>query len=146
MAEVYCGFKINKENVLRPFLKEEISPEEFHFEDRWDPKTGQKLKAIKIIDKKEVKSEYYLLNNERYIHGNTLINKITKDILFCEFLDSYPFSGFGYVIFYPKYGNASYLTVEDINELKPQLEIISEQLNKLGIEVSKAAVYGECDD
>ena len=42
------GFTIRLEEFLKPFAK--TREEEFHIEDRWDPKTGKKLEPVKVVD------------------------------------------------------------------------------------------------
>lgn len=42
------GFIVDKQELLRPFATE--VKEQFHMEDRFDPKTGVKLEPVKVID------------------------------------------------------------------------------------------------
>ncbi len=52
-----CGYELEEGEVLAKFLKSKTTKEEgiFHMEDRFDEKTGAKLKQVKVWDKKPVR-------------------------------------------------------------------------------------------
>ena len=54
------GFVLPMEDVLRPFTR--TTPEMFHMEDRYDGKTGERLKPVKVVD--EAEREVYTLGDE----------------------------------------------------------------------------------
>ncbi len=56
-ANIFLGYVMSVEDVQKPFV---IKTEgKFHMEDRFDPKTGDKVKTVKIWDEKPSKGLFY---------------------------------------------------------------------------------------
>jgi len=60
------GFEIPEEKVESPYEREEKFPGIFHMEDRFDPKTGAKLKQEKVWDKKPQTVRWYEFDGQKY--------------------------------------------------------------------------------
>lgn len=61
-ASLIVGFHMDAQTFLKPLVKE--VPEEVHYEDRWDPKTGKKLEPKKVANVEA--GEYYVYEDVRY--------------------------------------------------------------------------------
>ena len=48
---VRVGYAVSEEELIGVYGR--VTPEKSHFEDRFDPKTGQKIKSVKVIDTHE---------------------------------------------------------------------------------------------
>jgi hypothetical protein len=60
------GFSISKDIVEKPYEKEEKFLGTFHMEDRFDPKTGAKIKSERVWDKKPKTTRWYEFDGEKY--------------------------------------------------------------------------------
>jgi Domain of unknown function (DUF4419) len=64
-ASLVYGFEIDEDDVQRIWRKSEKDPGEFHMEDRFDPKTGKKIKQEKVWDRKPSTKSWYEMNGKK---------------------------------------------------------------------------------
>lgn len=60
------GFELDYSVVDASFAKHVSDPGEFHMEDRFDPKTGDKVAPIKVWDRKPSKTSWYEIDGQKY--------------------------------------------------------------------------------
>ncbi|HUU87650.1 MAG TPA: hypothetical protein VMX17_07860 [Candidatus Glassbacteria bacterium] len=60
------GYQIKEEDLIKAFMKQTITPERFHYEDRFDIKTGEKTKPQKVIDEKKQVDCTWIIGSERF--------------------------------------------------------------------------------
>ena len=58
-ANIMLGFRIDKSVFYKAFMGDVTIAEKSHLEDRFDPKTGKKLKPVKVIDQHEFTPIFY---------------------------------------------------------------------------------------
>src|SRR5271157_2382087 len=64
-ANLVYGFEIDEDEVQGIWRKTEKDPGEFHMEDRFDPKTGNKIKQEKVWDRKPSTKVHYEIDDKR---------------------------------------------------------------------------------
>jgi hypothetical protein len=72
------GFQILESVMDKAFVKTISNPGKFHMEDRFDPKTGQKVTPVKIWDEKPLKSSCAELNGVKY--DNTIESDFISEL------------------------------------------------------------------
>lgn len=148
------GYRISSRALLAPYAQK--SPERFHMEDRYDPKTGQKLKPVKVIDQEEYES--YVLDGEEieeYEIGELIGKKLNKKLsVKCVFEeDGYDDLDFiigpdlgkipGYKKSFVDYGNVEAggtIPFAEFTRIQEQLELIRAALGEFGITVGEPEV------
>lgn len=135
-AEV--GVQVERDDLITPFKL--VTPEVCHYEDRFDPKTGAKVKPKKIVDKREVIT--YHFKGKRYTESRALANavatylgcKVTRyrDYM-CDGWDVFVF-GFNHSA-YDEYGPTQ-TDLKPIIDSYPQLVEIQQGLQGLGVKAS----------
>lgn len=69
------GFIVNEEDFIPHFGKR--VPERFHFKDRYDPNTGVKLAAVKVVDAPAAIEWIY--NDENVYSFRNLLEKLSEE-------------------------------------------------------------------
>jgi hypothetical protein len=151
------GFELDEEDVLAPFQHTKKTEGEFHMEDRFDPKTGAKLPAVKVWDKKPTSERWYEVDGKKY---DDLDPEEWDSILeekfgcFVEQMGSFP-SGELTRIFHVNqsmnwkdaddygritvFNNAMSATL--LKELEPKANELKTKLQAFGYEVSEPQVF-----
>lgn len=146
------GYSADQDLVNQIF--EETIPGEFHFEDRFDPKTGQKIDSVKIWDK--LSHTFIVINGEKIDEDPEQISSCLAEILDCNVSTSgHYYNGDLQYNFTPKldskeekyidYGkiyvyNPS-MSFKDVVALEDKINLLYVKLTKLGIKVGEPKVW-----
>jgi len=147
------GFVLDKSEVLAPFAKN--FPAKFHYEDRFDPKTGKKLTPTKVIDNEE--GVVYELDGKEYDEEYELLEALAEKLR-CNFGNGGGYSDCSTVyvaVELDTTGEDSYddgrascgssATLENVIKSKKAVEVLAKKLRKLGIDPGVAKVYVKPD-
>ncbi len=148
-SEILIGFAVSSKDVHKPF--EEKVPGKFHMEDRFDPKSGAKLKAEKVWDEHPETLLMYK-GEDYYMHEG--FEELLEELLDCRvsIVGSYPCGDLEYV-FHPDMpkpstagddgGSVTFgpsYWMKDIVALDIRLKSLKTRLKKLGIEPGEPEV------
>lgn len=148
------GYQISEEEFTKPFLVSEHVEGVFHMEDRFDPKTGEKVPQVKVWDKKPYTKQYYVFNGEKiqkdiydlidlfkktynsnihYYH-----NSVTGDITIAILPNDYkpPLDDYGHVDC-----RDEPISFEKLKSYEPELKEIYNQYKSLGIVLGEPKVF-----
>jgi hypothetical protein len=70
------GYILDREDIIAPFRVE--VPEKCHYEDRYDPKTGQKSHLVKVVDA-EATTEYEV-DKKRFSDPEEVFDHLCKKV------------------------------------------------------------------
>lgn len=153
-ASIAFGYSYSADELKQIFSVH--VPEESHLERRWDPKTGQELPKVKVVDTKE--GTYLRFQGEEMMYLPELCEAIcTETGCFYSGFNAYDEEPdtivFGLV---PKtklagghdFGHVSSgdsYSMEDVLALLPQLHKLSDKLLDLGLRPKTLGVYSMMD-
>ncbi len=145
------GFALDHGEVQKKF--EQKTPGEYHMEDRYDTKTGQKIKQVKVWDKHPV--TVIMIDGEEVEDDGETIEAVLAEKLDCdvETSGSYSSGDFEYN-FVPKrtgkYSSIDYgriylynhsIPFQDVVAMGPELEAIKRKLITWGFNPGEPRVY-----
>lgn len=154
------GFEFSEKNVLKLITKQKKINGKFHFEQRFDPKTGQKLEDVKIWDKEPEIEEWIEIDDKKFDDLDPLepenIIEILEDHFKCnvEFNGEFNSKNGKYTFFvndliknndlndFHNVNVINYqMNFEDILSLKPKLDELKNKLIKFGFKPKSAKVF-----
>ena len=155
------GFEIPAAMVEDSYLKEDKIPGTFHMEDRFDPKTGVKLTAEKVWDKKATTVIWYEFDGKSYPNldpedWEKLLG--SKFDCYVEKYGCYMTGNFNYVfhvnkpVSYKEARNEGHFTFynesiscDEVFQLLPKVLLLQDKLTAAGWNPSKPRIFlAEC--
>lgn len=156
-ASLVYGFEIDEDEVQAIWRKSKKDPGDFHMEDRFDPKTGNKLKQEKVWDRKPSTDTWYEIDGEKVdeLDSEDWDSYLSK-YFGCnvETAGSFPSGELSYVFFVNEslhykdaddYGHVTvYNNVIDhktLLDLAPKAMELKDKLLKVGLKVEDPTVF-----
>lgn len=156
-ANLVYGFEIDEDEVQAIWRRTKKNPGEFHMEDRFDPKTGNKIKQEKVWDRKPSTERWFEMNGEKiedldFEDWDAFLSK--QFDCHVETAGSFPSGELTYVFFvneslsYKEADDYGHVTVynnvidhETLQELIPKAAALKEKLLKAGLKVEEPTIF-----
>lgn len=152
------GFELDEDQALAPFKKQIKDEGEFHLEDRFNPKTGEKIKPEKVWDRKPSKQTWYEVNGEKFDEDFPYehFEEVVGELLGCEIQScgSWPSGELTKVFHVNKsmgykeaddYGRHTIynneMSAEELTKLIPAAQALKEKMEALGYKVSEPTIF-----
>jgi len=150
------GFQITESEMYNAFCTTTTYPAISHMEDRFDPKTGQKISPVMVVDKPEQTEEIWSIDGEVIdIEGSCdddltlalerklgcsveIRNGVSNEYLYDFFL--HPIGGLDINEGRVSIFNAS-MSMKEIIQMAPQLEELAYKMRKIGLKPGEPKVY-----
>jgi len=140
------GVEVSREDLIAPFRQ--IVPEVARYEDRYDPKTGERLEPKKIVERRSY--AFYVFENEKYEEARDLAYAIAKKLdcsveshadWMCGGWDEYVFGyGLGITSEDSRCSRPSSISLSLAVEQYPKLLALKDKLTALGIKATGPSI------
>ena len=147
------GFEIAQDDIKKCFLKEDKIPGKYHMEDRFDPKTGMKLKPVKVCDVKPIDNSVLIIDGEEIDPDDELEGVLEKTFnCHVETFGSYCAGELTYCFYLNKPVRSSNgghpisiyndsVDVDEVISLESKLITLKNHLQSVGLNVDKPRVF-----
>ena len=151
------GFEFDESEVEKTFIKSSKTQGKFHFEDRFDQKSGNKLNPIKVWDEKPKADRWLEFNGEKFDENfQEGFSEYLEELLDCNINITYNNTGDNKVTFSPNRiskrkksaideGRVTVwedsISLEEVMELNPKIASLKAKLINIGLKPEEAKIF-----